>query len=224
MIRALVFDLDGLIIDTELPEFISWQEQFEAHGARLRLEDWAAVIGTADLGNPYDWLESAVGGPVDRAAVRTARRARFAELMADEAIRPGVEATLRRARELGLRVGLASSSSAGWVTGLLDTYGLSGRFDAVRTGDDVTQTKPSPELYVRVLEALDVPAEAAVALEDSPNGIAAAKAAGLVCVAVPNELTRQLRLTGADLVLDSLELSLDDLLSQAYQRLPSPPR
>jgi HAD superfamily hydrolase (TIGR01509 family) len=135
-------------------------------------------------------------------------------LIEAESILPGVDEYLREAGRLGLRIGLASSSSRDWVVGHLGRLGLDGSCHFVRCWDDVELAKPAPDLYLAVLDDLQVAAPEAIALEDSPNGVAAAKAAGLWCVAVPNELTAELDLSSADLRLSSLaEMPLQQLLA-----------
>jgi beta-phosphoglucomutase-like phosphatase (HAD superfamily) len=120
---------------------------------------------------------------------------------------------LEDAKREGLLLGVASSSTCNWVTGHLSRLGLYDYFDYIRAKDDVRVTKPDPELYLAVLEAMNIQADQAVVFEDSPNGIRAAKQAGIFCVAVPNGLTRQLSLAEADLCLPSLaDLSLEELL------------
>jgi HAD superfamily hydrolase (TIGR01509 family) len=218
MIQAIVFDFDGLILDTEYPDYLSWQEIFQAHGASLSLSAWERSIGSMDLDlfDPYAWLEAQLGRLVDRAEIRAKRQPRFAELVAAQGVLPGVEDYLAGARRLSLKVGLASSSSRAWVTGHLARFGLNGTtFDCLCCGDEVRRTKPDPELYLAALGALGVRGEQAVALEDSPNGVAAAKAAGLYCVAVPGVLTRRLAFDQADLRLDSLaDMPLERLLEE----------
>lgn len=204
MIQALVFDFDGLILDTEWPEYLSWQEQYQAAGCELPLTTWIESIGTTAQFDPYALLAELSGGPVDIAAVRAARRARFAELMATQTPLPGVLEYLDAAKRRGLKLGVASSSSRDWVEGYLAQHGLAGLFDCVKCSDDVPNVKPDPALYRAALDALGVPAHAALALEDSLNGLAAAKAAGLFCVVVPNRLMQGHRFDQADLRLDSL--------------------
>ncbi len=212
-IRALIFDFDGLILDTEGPEFQSWCEIFAAHGCQLDLASWAVTIGTANAFDPYAELEARLGRAVDREAVRARRRERNAALLAAETIRPGVGEYVAAARRMGLRLGVASSSPRSWVAGHLARLGLLDRFDCLRCVDDVRQAKPDPELYLAALSALEATPEEAIALEDSPNGVLAAKRAGLFCVAVPNPLTARLPLDHADLRLDSLaDLPLEALL------------
>jgi HAD superfamily hydrolase (TIGR01509 family) len=216
MIKALVFDFDGLILDTEGPEYQSWQEIYRAYGCSLPLSKWAEGIGSCDVFDPCDYLAEQLGQPVDRAAIGAKCRSRFAELMANQSILPGVERYIFKARKLGLKLGLASSSSRSWVTGYLAQLGLEAYFDSIKCADDVERTKPDPALYLATLQALKVKAHEAIALEDSPNGVLAAKRAGIFCVAVPNAMTQQLSLGLADLQISSLaELSLEKLLLQA---------
>ena len=118
---------------------------------------------------------------------------------------PGVERYLAEARRLGLKTAIASSSRSNWVMDHLERFGIDEHFDAILCREDVSRTKPDPELYQKALERLSVPAAETIAFEDSANGIRAAKAAGLFCVAVPNPLTADLDLTDADLQLESLE-------------------
>ncbi len=218
-IRGLVFDFDGLILETEEPDYQAWQEVYSAFGCTLPLAKWATHIGTAEATfNPYDELEAQLGRPVDRAAIRAQRRRRFADLVAAQAVLPGVLEYLTVAERLGLRLGVASSSSREWVVGHLGRLGLADRFATIACADEAPHTKPDPALYLVVLTALDLRADEAIALEDSPNGIVAAKRAGLYCVAVPNAMTRHLPLEAADLRLASLaDLPLSLLVEKIQQ-------
>jgi HAD superfamily hydrolase (TIGR01509 family) len=212
-VKLLVFDFDGLIVDTEVPEFQCWQEIFEEHGGRLDLETWAQCIGTANIFDPYEHLTQQTGRPLDRDTLEQRRRARLEELMAGQGVLPGVCEYLDEAAARGLKVGVASSSSRQWVCGHLERFGLLDRFHAIRCSDDVERVKPDPALYRSVCELLGVDPAHAVAFEDSPNGIRAAKAAGMTCVAVPNPLTARLDLSAADFRLSSLaDMPLSELL------------
>lgn len=214
MIKALIFDFDGLILETERPAYLSWKELYESYGCRLAFEKWQTTIGTIPPPfDPFDLLEKQLGQPVDREALASKRSARELEIIATQSIMPGVQEYLTSAKRLGLKIGLASSSDCDWVTGHLEQRGLLDYFDCLRGWDDVPRTKPDPALYLSALAGLNVRADQAVALEDSSHGVTAAVHAGIYCVAVPTDMTRSMSFDHADLVLDSLsDLSLEDLI------------
>ena len=174
----------------------------------------------ADAFDPVAYLEQQLGRTTDRETTCARHTERFFALVDRQSALPGVEECLRTGKHLGLKTAVASSSSRAWVIGHLNRLGLSESFDCVRGRDDVARVKPDPELYQSALSALDVANSEAVAFEDSPNGIAAAKSAGMVCVAVPNVMTRDLALQEADLRLESLaEMPLADLLEKIVRSL-----
>ena len=204
MIRALVFDFDGLILETETPAYQSWAEIYREHGHEIPMDLWHAYIGSDKGFDPAGHLSALVGEGLDRRSTQARRDARKTELIAALDVMAGVRDYVADAKWLGLRLAVASSSSRAWVLGHLERLHLHAEWDAVRTRDDVARTKPAPDLYLAAVEALGVAPNEAVAFEDSMNGIAAAKAAGLRCVAVPNALTAGMDLSQADLQLDSL--------------------
>lgn len=215
MYSALIFDFDGLIADTETPDYVAWQEIYADYGCPLPLELWALNIGSGHLFDPYAHLELSLGRSLEREALRARVRGRFSELLGTLAPLPGVLDYLAAAPALGLRVAIASSSPMAWVHGHLGQLGLRERFEVICTADDVARTKPEPDLYLAAARRLGVDPAAAVALEDSPNGVRAAQAAGMRCVAVPNAVTRLMDLSHADLILPSLaELPLTELLTR----------
>lgn len=220
MIRALVFDFDGLILDTETVDFRTWQEAFEEHGCSLSLDAWAHCIGApAGVFNTAAHLEELLGRPLDRDSLKKARRKRFYDILATERPRPGVEDYLKQAKRLKLKLAVASSANRDWVLSHLMRFGLLDYFDCYRNVEDVAHGKPAPDLYLAAVRALGVKPEQAIAFEDSPNGVLAAKRAGLHCVAVPNHVTRHLSLDHADMVIESFEaISLDDLISTLVRR------
>jgi HAD superfamily hydrolase (TIGR01509 family) len=214
--QALVFDFDGTLVDTETPWYQAAQEVYAEHGATLAFEAWARGIGTAAHAfDPWAHLQDQLGRPVDRALVRARYEARVRALVAEAPLRPGVARLLAEAARRGLRLGLASSSPRAWVLGHLERLGLTGWFAAVCTQDDVERVKPAPDLYLLALRRLGVAAEEALAVEDSPNGVRAAVAAGIRCVYVPNATTAALPAPEAALVLASFEEA--DL--RAWERL-----
>ena len=215
MIRALIFDFDGLIFDTETPDFTSWQETYAFYGVELSLDVWNQHIGAMSF-NPYLHLEELLERPLDRQAVWARRKARDNELIAAQTILPGVDAYLSEARQLGLKIGVASSSDHSWVDLHLRRLGLFERFDVVYCRDDVAGVaKPDPAVYQAAITALQIVPEEGLALEDSPNGVTAAKGAGLFCTAVPNPMTRSLNFEHADYRLNNLnEMPLTQLITE----------
>lgn len=215
MIRAVVFDFDGLILDTEEPVYQSWLEVYEAHGQELPFARWVQIVGSSTTGfHPQHHLEERLGRPLPK-EVLDRRIGRRTELVLAKKLLPGVVERIDEAHALGLKVGVASSSSTEWVRGHLARLGILERFDCMRCRGDVANVKPEPDLYLSVLDCLDVPASGAIAIEDSPNGVVAAKRAGMRCVAIPNSITARLDLSAADVLLASLaDVTLPELLSK----------
>jgi HAD superfamily hydrolase (TIGR01509 family) len=215
VIRAIVFDFDGLILDTEEPVYRSWLEVYQAHGEELPFERWIQIVGSTTAGfHPQHHLEERLGRPLPK-EVLDRRIGRRTELILAQTVLPGVVHRLDEAREMGLKLGVASSSTGDWVRGHLERLGILERFDCLRCRDDVAHAKPEPDLYVAVLDCLGVTAAEAIAIEDSPNGVAAAKRAGMRCVAIPNSITERLDLSQADLLLRSLaEVTVRDLVER----------
>ena len=215
MIRAIVFDFDGLILDTEEPVYRSWLEVYQAHGEELPFERWVQIVGSTTTGfHPQHHLEERLGRALPK-EVLDRRIGRRTELVLAQKVLPGVVSHIDQAKGMGLKVGVASSSTAEWVRGHLARLGILEQFDCLRCRDDVAHAKPEPDLYVAVLDCLGVAASDAFAIEDSPNGVMAAKRAGMRCVAIPNSITARLDLSGADVLLRSLaEITLADLLKK----------
>jgi len=216
-IRGLLFDFDGLLVDTETPSRLVWEELYREHGHELPQDRWATLIGT--IGAPFDplgHLEELVGRRLDEQALTTRRRAREYELTDLEELRPGVEEYFAEAERLGLRTAVVSSSDDDWIERHLGRLGhLEGLDTIVAANGDTARAKPRPDLYLEALDRLELEPHQAIAFEDSPNGVTAAKAAGLVCVAVPNPMTATLALDDADLVLESLaDVPLRELLER----------
>lgn len=220
MIKALIFDFDGLILDTEGPDYQSWQELYREYGFQLPMELWSSCIGlgTADsdlIFNPFTYLEELLGQKLNHDQIRAQRRKRYYELIETRNLQPGVKEYLEDAKKLGLKLGVASSSSYEWVSGHLTRLGVIGYFESIKNANDLIPSKPEPDVYLAVLQSLNVKADQVIAFEDSPNGILAAKRAGLYCMAVPNPITGRLCLDQADLKLTSLvEMPLDKLLEK----------
>lgn len=215
--RALIFDFDGLILDTEVPDYISWQEVYRSYGVELPLEKWTSIVGGTAESNfePHEYLETLLGTNVDREQIWVNRRKSYLTHLESETVLPGVIDYLEDAQKLGLKLAVASSSPANWVCGHLSRLELTGYFDVICTADDVEATKPNPALFLLAAEKTGAQPNEVIVFEDSYNGVLAAKRAGMTVVAVPNQLTAGLDLSMADLKLASLaDLSLENLLAK----------
>jgi HAD superfamily hydrolase (TIGR01509 family) len=215
-VRAVLFDFDGTIIDSETAVFFAYRRLYEQHGHELSLEEWASGIGTLGGFDPVEELEARLGREIDRAVLEGRSWEDIAET-GDPELRPGVGPYVEEARARGIALGIVSSNDRAWVDKHVERLGVADAWQAIVTADgDEVRAKPSPDLYLEALSVLGVDAVEAVAIEDSPNGIAAAKAAGIFCVAAPNDVTAQLDLSAADVVVRSLaELPFDRLLALA---------
>ena len=214
-VRALVFDFDGLILETESPAYQAWSEIYREHGQELPTALWLDYIGRE--GGWFDalaYLEGLAGPLPDRAALNARRDARKNELVAAVAEAPGLRALLAEGRARGLRLAVCSSSTPRWVVGHLERLGAARLFDHIQCRDRPDlRAKPAPDLYLAACAALGVRPDEAIAFEDSRNGMLAAQAAGMRCVVVPNALTSAMDLSGADHRSDSLaSVSLAALL------------
>jgi HAD superfamily hydrolase (TIGR01509 family) len=205
MIHALIFDFDGLLVDTETPAFESWRVLYGEYGHELSLDLWQGALGTSQGFDALVHLEALLGRALDRAADMARRRKLKADMSAEQPLLPGVLEILAQARPLGLPCAVASSSDRAWVEGWLERHAIRSAFACVRTADDVALTKPAPDLFLSAAACLGVLPADCLVFEDSPNGILAARAAGMRCVAVPGAVTRQLALPPADLVLPALD-------------------
>lgn len=219
MIKALIFDFDGLILDTETPEYQVWQTIYRGHGFELPHEEWGKIIGGYGLSN-FDaakHLSLLSQGRLDPVSLRDRHRSESHSLTLAQPVLPGVLDYLREAKRLALRLAIASSSAHAWVDTHAGRLGVLHCFDQVICSDDVAagRTKPNPDLFLEALARLGVRKEEAIVFEDSPNGVQAARSAGIFVVAVPNPITSLLSIENADLRLTSLaDLSLPELLDK----------
>ena len=219
MLKALIFDFDGLILDTETPEYQAWQNIYQEYGFELPHEEWSKIVGGYGLSSfdAAEYLARLSQGRLDSASLRTRHRSESSTQIQSQAILPGVLELIHEAKQHGLKLAIASSSPRTWVEGHGRRLGILAYFDAVICADDVGagRTKPNPDLFLLALDQLQVQKNEAVVFEDSPNGVEAAKRAGIFVVAVPNPLTSLLNLDGANLVIRSLaDVSMAELMRQ----------
>lgn len=211
---ALLFDFDGLILDTEIVLFRAIDSVFRDHGTELGFELWQSFIGHKDHPHWVDILQEQVGRELDREALMAERQLRYLPDVEALPVLDGIFELIESATVAGVPLAVASSSSRAWVAGHLERLGLLGYFAATATGDEVERGKPWPDVYELALERLGCDPSDAVAVEDSPVGCEAAVAAGMVAVAVPSQMTLGLDFGRAHHVVESAaELDLAALAS-----------
>ena len=215
-IKAIVFDFDGLILDTETADYEAWQAIYRAHGFNLPLSTWLPLVGNVTHNFDIDLrIAELTGNRLDRAELRKRHRTIYLEMLEGVGPMPGVEEYLCTAELLGIRVGVASGSRRSWVVERLEQIVLIDRFETIVCRDDVGgKAKPDPAAYLAAVENLGTTVGQTFALEDSLTGVAAANSAGLYCIAVPGPMTKNLSFDTADMRLESLaDMSLPDLLA-----------
>jgi beta-phosphoglucomutase-like phosphatase (HAD superfamily) len=216
-IKSLLFDFDGLILDTETTEIDVWRTIYSGYGFEFPLDRYTQTVGGWGVStfDPADHLHQLVNDSLDVEALRLRYKQDSGRRLSVQPMLAGVQDYLTTGRRLNLRLAIASSSRHAWVEPHLTRLGLIHYFDKIICGDDVPpgRTKPNPDIFLKALEELGITAAEAIVFEDSPNGVAAARTAGIYVVAVPNPTTSLMKIEGADLTVRSLaSLSLNDLI------------
>jgi HAD superfamily hydrolase (TIGR01509 family) len=219
MVKALIFDFDGLILDTETPDYQVWQSIYREHGFELPQDEWGKIIGGWGVSNfdAAQHLSLLTQGQLDSVSLRARHKSENQVLIHAQPILPGVLDYINEAKRMNLKLAIASSSPHSWVDTHAKRLGIFNHFDAVICEDEVGigRTKPNPDLFLFALKQLQVQNNEAVVFEDSPNGVKAANQAGIFVVAVPNPVTSLLKIDGANLTIRSLaNLSLHELLDK----------
>lgn len=211
---AVLFDFDGLLVDTEMAGYRAWAALYDEFGITPRFDLWCEhVLAVSDHIDLSEELAAAVGRQ-DWESLHARRRHIRSAL---STVMPGATEIVATTRESGLRTGIVSNSSGAWLAERMDYVGMSvSAFDVIITADDGLLKKPAPDAYLAALAALGIRPDQAVAFEDAPRGVEAARAAGLFCVAVPNEVTALGDFRLANRVFGSLErVTMRDLLDAA---------
>jgi HAD superfamily hydrolase (TIGR01509 family) len=205
---AVVFDMDGVLIDSEPLHFAAANEVLARDGGLSRTENeefigttteffWDVLIKRRGLLRARDYYEARY----DEAVLRI--------LGQPHAPAPGVHELVDRLRALDVRVAVASSSKRAWIDATLRSIGLPDAFESITSGDEVERGKPDPQIYLLATQRLGLPAQRCLAIEDSPNGILSARRAGMAVLGVRTPYTGHLQLDGATRVVGSLtELDL----------------
>jgi HAD superfamily hydrolase (TIGR01509 family) len=214
-VKALIFDFDGTLLDTETPEFLTWQALYRRYGQQLDPQDWGRGIGTWGGFDPWLDLETKLGQALPREQLQPEHREEVLRRIRESALLSGTKELLLEAKQVGLQLAIASSSDYDWVSGWTQEHEIFGLFDAFATRYEVEKVKPDPALFLLALHKLGLEPQDAVVIEDSPNGAKAALAAGVPCVVVPNSVTRHLEFPNGVVRLESLAgVTLADLASR----------
>ncbi|MGG0177505.1 HAD family hydrolase [Gottfriedia acidiceleris] len=212
MIKAVIFDFDGLIVDTESVWFEAYKEVLQRYELELTLQKFSEVVGTSDE-ILFDFINTNLKEPIEKELIEQMAKELVDEKLLKPSLRESVEDYLISAKNAGLKIALASSSSKEWVESFLKKLNIYEYFSVIKTKEDVKKVKPDPELYLKAIEEIGVQASEAVAFEDSLNGLIAATKAGLHCVIVPNQVTSHLEFENHSLRLSSMaEKSLEDVI------------
>jgi HAD superfamily hydrolase (TIGR01509 family) len=213
-IAAVVFDFDGIVLDSETPEYESHRRIYERCGVQLTVEEWCGAVGAWTEGHDdrrFDLLSARAASAPTRAEYHAERRRIFEAMVPAEPMR-GVRELLLALAAAGIPAAIASTSPSHWVVPAVERLGLRPRFAAIVTGDEVPLRKPAPDVYLEAARRLHVDPARAVAIEDSGPGVAAARAAGMAVVAIPHWLTTSHDLRGAQLrVAHAGELTVETL-------------
>lgn len=215
-IKGFLFDFDGLILNTEIPLFTAYQELFHKHGFAYTYRNWWKTIGTGPSAyDPAVDLATRIQEPQKADSIREYAISHAKEVISHLPALPGVAEFIHSACELDIPMAVVSSSAGSWVDPYLEQLSLTQYFTHIVTSDIVDSVKPAPDLYLFALEKMGITADEGIAFEDSPNGIKAAQAAGIYCIAVPNEITREMPVEIADQIVTSFfEISPSELIHE----------
>ncbi len=224
--KAVLFDFDGVIIDTEWPIYESWKRVYEGEGHELGIETYVQCIGSDfDTWSPEKYLEELTGKEFDWPAINAKRQVELegdlvgVEVLAgvremfealgvggDGSFGAGVSDVSESDRLIfrEMKLAVVSSSTHRWVDAWLEKLGLVELVDEVICRGDAACIKPAPDLYEEAVKRFSLAAGECLVIEDSLNGVKAGNAAGCVTVAVPSRLTGCLDFSEADLVIGSL--------------------
>jgi HAD superfamily hydrolase (TIGR01509 family) len=201
-LAAVIFDFDGVILDSETPEYEANRLIYERCGATLTVDEWCSQIGIYSEGQEERWFqrlcERVTRPPATHDEYAAERKRHFAKLVPREP-RQGIRELLEALRDAGVPTAIASSAPARWVVPATARIGMTPLFQTIVSSDDVARGKPAPDVYLEATRRLGADPAMSVAIEDSGPGLAAARAAGLKTVAIPHWLTERHELSGADL-------------------------
>lgn len=219
MIKALVFDLDGTLANTELLHFRAWKETLLNNGViEFSLENFMTYVGTSNEKVAGDYRKSA-GIEKSISQIVMEKQAVYMDLIPEIKLFAGAREIITNHHGV-FRLALASSSHKKEIVAILRSHNLDIYFDMIIGGDMVELKKPDPEIYLKVLQELDISPHECIAFEDSEHGLNSAKNAGMYGVAIPNKFTTDHNFSRADLILNSLDDMNDKKISTLLHSSP----
>lgn len=212
MIKALAFDMDGTLVDSERIHWEAWRVSCINHGVKPYVyEEFVRFVGVSDESMADEIIElNHLTMSVEDLV--SEKQQTYLKLIPQIKLLPGVKTILQRFQER-YRLAITSSSPRIELLRILEHHGLTGFFELVVGGDMVERKKPEPDIYVLATRLLNLLPEECVAFEDSQSGLHAAKTAGLVAVAIPHGLSEGHDFSRADLVVSQIDEVTDDLLN-----------
>lgn len=205
MISAAIFDLDGVVVDSEPLHYLSEKEMLSKRGVNLRRSDIKEIVGRTEM-EGIQYLKDRFGLK-DSAKQLYEEKQRIYKRMLRKAVkpRPGLFKLLNSLEDEGMTLAIASSAPRENIDIVLKALGIEDKFRAVVSGDDVERGKPSPDIFLLAAQRIGIKPKNCLAIEDAQNGVEAAKRAGMTCIAVPNQFTQDQDFSRADAVVQGLE-------------------
>lgn len=212
--NGIIFDFDGVLVDTEWAIYQSWVRLFEREGQQISIETYSPCLGAGySHWNPANYLESLTGKSYNWEEETSARQADIEADLERMGLMPGAQELLDWCHDNKIPMAVASSSSRRWVAGWLQKLGIMEMFDGVFTRTDGYPVKPDPALFLAAQNCIGVPGEQCIIIEDSENGTISAQCAKIPCVAIPNRMTRFSDFSRATCVMKSLHEFLNAIQS-----------
>jgi len=205
MISAAIFDLDGVVVDSEPLHYLSEKEMLSKRGVNLRRSDIKEIVGRTEM-EGIQYLKDRFGLK-DSAKQLYEEKQRIYKRMLRKAVkpRPGLFKLLNSLEDEGMTLAIASSAPRENIDIVLKALGIEDKFRAVVSGDDVERGKPSPDIFLLAAQRIGIKPKNCLVIEDAQNGVEAAKRAGMTCIAVPNQFTQDQDFSRADAVVQGLE-------------------
>lgn len=218
MIKALIFDMDGTLADSERVHYEAWKEALAGQGVKSFLfEEFVVYVGTSNEKVAEDYISSA-GLKINVEELVREKQVIYLEMIPDIRLLPGVKRIINRYHGR-YRLAVASSSHRIELGKILETHDLSQCFEQIVGGDMVSRKKPDPEIYLTARDLLGLKSSECVAFEDSESGINAARDAGMFSIAIPHSLSKHHNFDRADHVVERIDLVNDALLQSIKENI-----